>query len=91
MQEHDYLPPGAPGLNSRIINELEQAEDSEEEDDRLETGFLVLKFLVFFLMRNFQSFCVCVFNLRSYHLRPRPTVLTHNRDIEKGQPTKFSI
>lgn len=33
MQEHDYLPPG-PGLNTRIINELEQGEDSEEEDDR---------------------------------------------------------
>jgi hypothetical protein len=68
MQEHDYLPPGAPGLNSRIINELEQAEHSEEEDDRLVIGFLVLKFLVFFLRRNFQSFCVHVFNLRSCHL-----------------------
>jgi hypothetical protein len=68
MQEHDYLPPGAPGLNSRIINELEQAEDSEEEDDRLETRLLVLKFLVFFLRRYFQSFCVRVFNLRSCHL-----------------------
>jgi hypothetical protein len=33
MQEHDYLPPAA-GLNTRIINELEQAEDSEEEDIR---------------------------------------------------------
>lgn len=34
MQEHDYLPP-APGLNTRIINELEQAEeDSEEEEHR---------------------------------------------------------
>jgi hypothetical protein len=63
MQEHDYLPPGAPGLNSRIINELEQAEDSEEEDDRLETGFLVMKFLVFFLRRNFQSFFVSVRSL----------------------------
>ncbi len=63
MQEHDYLPPGAPGLNSRIINELEQAEDSKEEDDRLETGLLVLKILVFFLRRNFQSFCVRVRSL----------------------------
>jgi hypothetical protein len=33
MQEFDYLPP-VPGLNNRIINELEQAESSEEEENR---------------------------------------------------------
>ena len=37
MQEFDYLPP-VPGLNTRIINELEQAEYSEEEDDRCKSA-----------------------------------------------------
>jgi hypothetical protein len=67
MQEHDYLPPGAPGLNSRIINELEQAEDSEEEDDRLISCFEVLGVLP---EAEFSVIlCTCTFfNLRFCHI-----------------------
>ncbi len=45
------------------------------------------------LKRNFQSFCVRAFNLRSCHLRPRPSMHTHNRDIEKtsGQAAQFNM
>jgi hypothetical protein len=34
-----------------------------------------------------------VFNLRSYNLRPHPSMQTHNRDIEKSsdQATQFNI
>ncbi len=48
-------------------------------------------------LTNLKSFCVRVWNLRSCHLRTdlrqRPSMQTHNRDVEKtlGQASQFNI